>query len=127
MRVLPAFRFFTPEALRHGWEPTKFIPERIYQKFPSPLATKCIFLRVLPQRSMPAIIVSSSTVPSPDTAALDASNEDGIAASIVDSAFAGHSRAGCSNDDGIVDIFVSSSTVQSPDTAALIAQSFVQQ
>ena len=55
MRVLPAFRFFTAEALRHGWEPNKFIPERIYQKFPSPLSTKCIFLRALPQpsRSMP--------------------------------------------------------------------------
>ena len=77
MRVLPAFRFFTPEALRHGWEPKKFIPERIYQKFPSPLATKCIFLRELPQRSMPAIIVSPSTTgPSPDT---DASNDDEIA------------------------------------------------
>ena len=77
MRVLPAFRFFTPEALRHGWEPNKFIPERIYQKFPSPLATKCIFLRELPQRSIPAIIVSSSTTgPSPDT---DASNDDEIA------------------------------------------------
>lgn len=94
MRVLPSFRFFTADALRHGWEPNKFIPERIYQKFPSPLATKCIFLRALPQPSMPVgrskddessstagndegssstLVLSSSDV---SFSALDASNDD---------------------------------------------------
>lgn len=53
MRVLPAFRFFTQEALRQGWQPDKFIPEWTYKKLSSPLATKCIFLRALPQPSKP--------------------------------------------------------------------------
>ena len=82
MRVLPAFRFFTPEALRHGWEPDKFIPERIYQKFPSPLATKCIFLRALPQPSMPVGL----------------SNDDGSSSTAVLSSDDGFSALGASND-----------------------------
>ena len=47
VRVFPAFRFITKVALRLSYQPTPFVPEHVWQKFPQSLKKRAVFLRLV--------------------------------------------------------------------------------